>query len=86
MGTKLVVPTKSENDFVLIDNDVLGKFANEKLKIKFYLFLFRSSCKLCVEQTPVDEKNEGREKTILKSCKFYYWKKPAGYGGTEYSK
>ena len=59
---------------VQIDNDVLGKFANEKLKIKVYLFLFRSSSKLCVEQTPVDEKNEGREKTILKSCKFYYWK------------
>ena len=54
---------------VQIDNDVLGKFANKKLKIKFYLFLFRSSSKM-----PVDEKNEGREKTILNSCKFYYWK------------
>ena len=77
---------------VQIDNDVLGKSANEKLKIKIYLSCLdlahveSFSSKLCVEQTPVDEKNEGGEKTILKSCKFYYWKNPAGYGGTEYSK
>ena len=32
------------------------------------------SSKLSVEQAPVGEKNEGREKTILNSCKFYYWK------------
>ena len=57
---------------VQIDNDVLGKFANEKLKIKVYLFLFLDLQVSSVEQMPVDEKSEGREKTMLKSCNHYH--------------
>ena len=59
---------------VQIDNDVLGKFANEKLKINVHLFLFLDLQVSSVEQMPVDKKSEEREKTILNSSKFYYWK------------
>ena len=41
--------------------------------MKVYLFLFLDLQVSGVEQMPVDDRSEGREKTMLKSCKFYYW-------------